>query len=141
MQKLIFSIAFFLFSFQKVQAYELPISTLDHLDDVNIYIQTVDPGNLVYDNFGHTLVRVEDKKENRNYVFNWGVFSFGEPVSFAIDFYRGYLNYTLGISGYSSMLRMFAYDKRSVYEDKLFFTNKQKEIFIRKLLLESKRFK
>ena len=81
----------------------------------------------MYDNFGHTLVRVEDKKENRNYVFNWGVFSFGEPVSFAIDFYRGYLNYTLGISGYSSMLRMFAYDKRSVYEDKLFFTNKQKK--------------
>ena len=138
MQKLIFSLAIFLFSFQKAQAYELPISTLDHLDKVNIYIQTVDPGNLVYDNFGHTLVRVEDKKENRNYVFNWGVFSFGEPVSFALDFYRGYLNYTLGISGYSSMLRMFAYDKRSVYEDKLFFTNKQKEIFIRKLLWNQK---
>ena len=36
------------------------------------------------------------------------------------------------------MLRMFAYDKRSVYEDKLFFTNKQKEIFIRKLLWNQK---
>ena len=88
MQKLIFSIALFLFSFQKVQAYELPISTLDHLDEVNIYIQTVDPGNLVYDNFGHTLVRVEDKRKIEIMSLTGVFFSFGEPVSFAIDFYR-----------------------------------------------------
>ena len=138
MQNILQILLIFLISTPSLSANELPISSLDRLDQINIYIQTVDPGNLVYDNFGHTLVRIEDKAKRRDYVYNWGVFSFGEPIRFALNFYKGYLNYTLGIASYGTMLRVFAYDKRQVFEDKLALTTSQKEIFIRKILWNQK---
>ena len=119
-------------------ALELPSQYVDTPEDINIYIQTVDEGNLVYDNFGHTLVRVENTKTRKNYIYNWGVFSFGEPVVFALNFYKGYLDYTLGIVNFGYMMRVFHYDQRTVWEDKLNLNNEQKKIFLDKLVWNQK---
>ena len=122
-----------------LQARNIPESYLNDLENINIYVQTVDEGNLVYDNFGHTLVRVENIKTRKNFVFNWGVFSFGDPVGFALNFYKGLLNYTLGISDYSYMLRVFHYERRAVYEDKIALDSEQKKIFLEKLIWNQKK--
>lgn len=106
----------------------------EDLDSVDFYLHTVDVGDHVYDNFGHTAVRVHDRVSGWDAVFNWGVFDFGEPLSFSLTFYRGILQYRLGIYPYASAKMQYRYGRRTVWEDKIMFTRSQKQAFMRRLI-------
>jgi hypothetical protein len=49
------------------------------LDQVEFYLLTVGFGSGVHTAFGHTILRVVDRKAMTDMVFNWGVFDFADP--------------------------------------------------------------
>jgi hypothetical protein len=107
------------------------------LDQVDVYLHTVDIGNLIYSNFGHNALRVHDKVSGRDLVFNWGMFSFDNPIVFGLRFYRGILNYSLGIYPYRSAIDGYEREARKVWEDKLNLTRDQKIKLFEKLIWNS----
>ena len=116
---------------QLLSAQSLP--TEEKLKQIDIYLHTVDVGDMVYNNFGHTAVRVHNKLTNQDMVYNWGIFDFADPVKFSFNFYRGDLLYKLGVYPFENAIRHYEYEKRTVWEDKLNLTPAQKKILLQKL--------
>ena len=111
--------------------YSLPAD----MDGVHFYLITVDVGNKVWDNFGHTALRVIDENTNTDVVFNWGVFRInGGLVSFSYNFFKGIMNYELGTQSPSQEFAVYRSQERSVWQDRINLTNPQKEILYRRLL-------
>jgi hypothetical protein len=105
-----------------------------NFDLVDFYLITVDVGDQVWDNFGHTALRVVDRNSNSDLVFNWGLFdaSVGN-VTFASNFLRGILNYQLGVSPPSWEFGRYEREQRSVWQDKINLNNAQKETLYKRL--------
>jgi len=111
--------------------YSLPAD----MSGVHFYLITVDVGNKVVDNFGHTALRVIDENANTDIVFNWGLFRIsGGPVSFSYNFFKGIMNYELGTLSPNQEFAMYRSQERSVWQDRINLTNPQKEILYRRLL-------
>lgn len=105
------------------------------MDGVHFYLLTVDVGDSVWDNFGHTALRVLDENSNTDVVFNWGVFDVsGGVVPFSYNFFKGIVNYRLGTQSPNQEFAMYRLQQRSVWQDKINLTNSQKEILYRRLL-------
>ena len=103
-------------------------------DRVDFYLITVDVGDQVWDNFGHTALRVVDRNSNSDLVFNWGLFdTSGGNVVFASNFFQGILNYQLGVSPPSWEFGRYEREQRSVWQDKINLTSAQKEILYKRL--------
>lgn len=101
---------------------------------VDYYLITVDVGDQVWDNFGHTALRVVDRNTNSDIVFNWGLFdASGGNVAFASDFFAGILNYQLGVSPPQWEFNRYIREERTVWQDKLNLTNQQKATLYRRL--------
>lgn len=105
-----------------------------NFDLVDFYLVTVDVGDNVWDNFGHTALRVVDRNSNSDLVFNWGLFdaSVGR-VTFASNFMRGILNYQLGVSPPAWEFGRYEREQRSVWQDRINLTNEQKQILYKRL--------
>ena len=110
----------------------------DDLEAVDVYLHTVDVGNLVFNNFGHTAIRVHDRKSGRDLVFNWGMFDFGDPFSFSLRFYRGILVYKLGIYSFRSAERYYQEEGRTVWEDQLNLSPGEKRKLLERLVWNSR---
>lgn len=104
------------------------------LSQVDYYLITVDVGNNIWDNFGHTALRVVDRSSNSDLVFNWGLFdaSVGN-VTFASNFFRGILNYQLGVSPPAWEFGRYEREQRTVWQDHLNLTTAQKATLYRRL--------
>lgn len=101
---------------------------------VDFYLITVDVGDQVWDNFGHTALRVVDRNTNSDLVFNWGLFDTSAGnVTFASNFLRGILNYQLGVSPPSWEFGRYEREQRTVWQDKISLTSPQKEILYKRL--------
>lgn len=101
---------------------------------VDFYLITVDVGDQVWDNFGHTALRVVDRNTRSDLVFNWGLFDASQGnVVFASNFFKGILNYQLGVSPPSWEFGRYEREQRSVWQDKINLTNAQKEILYKRL--------
>lgn len=94
---------------------------------VEFYLITVDVGNNVWDNFGHTALRMVDESTDTDLMFNWGLFdpSVGY-VRFAASFARGVMEYQLGVSPPAWELGRYQAEQRTVWQDRLILTNPQK---------------
>jgi hypothetical protein len=101
---------------------------------VDFYLITVDVGNNIWDNFGHTALRVVDDNSNSDLIFNWGLFdaSVGN-VTFASNFFRGILDYQLGVSPPAWELGRYEREQRTVWQDRLNLTTAQKAALYRRL--------
>ena len=111
--------------------YTLPAD----MSGVHFYLITVDVGDRVWDNFGHTALRVYDENTNTDTVFNWGVFDIsGGMVSFSWNFFKGIMNYRLATSMPTDLFAMYRSQERTVWQDKLNLSNPQKEILLRRLI-------
>ncbi len=105
------------------------------MSGVHFYLITVDVGDKVWDNFGHTALRVFDENTNTDVVFNWGVFRIdGGPVAFSYNFFKGIMDYELGTQSPNQEFAMYRAQERSVWQDKINLTNPQKEILYTRLL-------
>lgn len=105
------------------------------LSGVHFYLLTVDVGDSVWDNFGHTALRMYDENTNTDVVFNWGMFDTGgSPVAFAFNFFKGIMNYKLAISPPALEFEMYRAQQRTVWQDRINLTNPQKELLYRRLM-------
>lgn len=101
---------------------------------VEIYLHTVEVDNLVFNNFGHTAIRVKDPSHHLDMVYNWGLFDFSDPVTFSFRFFKGVLNYLLGIYPNHVAYQRYKEEGRTVWEDKLNLTTAQKQRLVNRLI-------
>ncbi len=97
--------------------------------DVELYLITCDPGTETYSHYGHSALRVVTPADNRDLVYNWGVFDFSTP-NFAWKFAKGRLNYMLAVYPYKRFLKDYAYEQRSVYIQRINLENSEIEILL-----------
>ena len=113
------------------EQYQIP----PDLSGVHFYLITVDVGDKVWDNFGHTALRVYDENTGTDTVFNWGLFDIGGGVvSFSYNFFKGIMNYRLGTPTPGEEFAMYRGQRRTVWQDKINLTNPQKEILYQRLI-------
>lgn len=92
---------------------------------LDFYLLTTEPGNMVADRFGHTAIRVVNKQNNTDIIYNWGLYDFSSPT-FLYDFFRGHLKYTLGLASMNRHLEIYRIQQRKMWQENLNLTNKQK---------------
>ncbi len=110
---------------------EIPVD----LDSLRFYLITVDVGNNVWDNFGHTALRLYDENTNTDLVFNWGVFDIsGGVADFSYNFFKGVMDYRLATRSSTSEFDVYRAQGRTVWQDRLNLTNPQKEKLYRRLM-------
>ena len=127
-------------NFQTSQNLLPPIENIELIrlpadfDRVNFYLITVDVGNALWNNFGHTALRVVDEESNTDLVFNWGLFDTSVGyVTFAVDFLRGIMAYELGVSPPSWELRTYENEQRTVWQERISLSNAQKRTLYKRL--------
>ncbi|MCI5107019.1 MAG: DUF4105 domain-containing protein [Pseudomonadales bacterium] len=124
----------------QAQAQLEPLVAADYpvpqdMSAVHFYLITVDVGDQVWDNFGHTALRVIDENSNTDLVFNWGLFDVsGGVVAFSWNFFKGIMEYQLGTNTPANEFAMYRDQQRSVWQDKINLTNPEKEILYRRLM-------
>jgi len=129
-----------LFGFNRSVALEAVEGIDDSLlpedfSQVHFYLITVDVGNMLWDNFGHTALRVVDETNGSDTVFNWGLFdTSGGLASFSFNFFKGIMNYQLGINTPAAEFSMYRQQQRTVWQEKIHLNNRQKEILFKRLL-------
>jgi hypothetical protein len=113
------------------EQYRLPAD----MSRVNFYLITVDVGDSVYDNFGHTALRMYDENSNEDTVFNWGYFNLqGGVVGFSYNFFKGIMDYSLVTNTPAFEFAQYRRQERAVWQDKINLTSSQKEILYRRLM-------
>ncbi len=111
--------------------YPLP----DDMSRVHFYLITVDVGDMVWDNFGHTALRMYDENDNTDTIFNWGVFdTSGGVAAFSWNFFKGIMNYELETHTPAQEFSVYRQQRRTVWQDQINLTNPQKEILYRRLM-------
>lgn len=103
--------------------------------DASISILTCAPGNELYSLFGHTGVRITDKANDIDIVFNYGTFDFSTQ-GFYLKFARGLLPYQLSCSKFQWFYSSYVHEKRSVYSQTLHLDSVQKQ-HLMDLLMEN----
>ena len=88
---------------------------LKDLEKTEISLLTCDPGNEIYSLFGHSALRINNKKLNIDMVVNWGLFSFSEgQFQFCYDFAKGRLNYFMGYQNMENFIKEYLQSDRNV---------------------------
>jgi len=109
MKRIYFLILIVVFAF-KMQAQEIAFS-----DSIQVSLLTCSPGEEVYAKFGHSGLRVFDKVNGYDFVFNWGLFSF-QTENFYLKFIRGKTDYLLGVQNTSDFLPEYKERNSVVWE-------------------------
>ena len=125
-----FLVAFFLFlnlsgSLWAQNRADAPILS----KEAQISIITCGAGPILYEAFGHSAVRVVDKTQGMDLVFNYGIFDFNQ-ANFYGNFALGFMRYKLGLSGGEEFLYQYRFYKRSVREQVLNLDSSQKQAII-----------
>jgi hypothetical protein len=104
------------------------------MDQVDVYLLTAGRGDQIYALFGHTILRIVDRKSHTDMSFNWGAFDFRDP-DFAVKFYLGDLNYFVDIQDFRSLIEDYGrYDHRRLVQEKFNLTAAQKDKLLRKVI-------
>ncbi|HET6567484.1 MAG TPA: DUF4105 domain-containing protein, partial [Rhodothermales bacterium] len=89
-------------------------------DQAQLSLITVLPGDELYSLFGHSAFRVYDPATGVDELFNYGTFDFSNPVTFALKFAYGKMDYMLSTTSYPREAYLYAtYEKRPIIEQVL----------------------
>lgn len=91
-----------------------------------VSVITCGPGELLYEAFGHSAVRIQDPQQNLDLVFNYGIFDF-EQENFYGNFAKGSMRYMLGVSEMPNFLEAYRRYGRSVREQELNLDSLEKQ--------------
>ena len=91
-----------------------------------ISVFTCGRGEELYSTFGHTALRIKDKVNQLDVVFNYGTFDF-RTENFYLKFVKGDLQYFLSVSSYEDFIIQYQLEKREVIEQTLDLTLAQKQ--------------
>lgn len=100
-------------------------TTAGKSDSIRLSLLTCAPGEEIYSLFGHTAIRYENLSQGIDVVFNYGLFSFNSP-HFMLRFSLGETDYQLGAIDYSHFAGEYAFSGRSVWQQTLNLTDKEK---------------
>ena len=101
-------------------------------DSIRFSLLTCEPGEEIYSLFGHTALRYQNFTEQKDLVFNYGMFSFRTP-NFIYRFVKGETDYQLGITPYRYFEAEYALRGSSVYEQELNLTAEEKKNLLNRL--------
>jgi hypothetical protein len=87
-------------------------------NDTIVYLITCNPGTETYSIYGHSALRIVNRPDNSDLVFNWGVFDFSTP-NFAWKFAKGRLEYMLIVESMKNFLQTYFYEERAVYSQRI----------------------
>jgi hypothetical protein len=122
---------FSLFSYSQPDSCHLRISLL-----------TCSPGEELYSSWGHTAIRVTDRNNGVDMVFNYGTFDDSDP-NFYLRFTRGIMNYALSAYPFSDFIQEYQFQQRGIIEQTLQLSCFEKSSIYRALQInntESNRF-
>ena len=111
-----------------------PFTLSDH---AKISILTCGPNDEIYALYGHTAIRVNDPAFKVDLVFNYGVFSFAAP-HFVYRFAKGETDYMLSPFKFGNFFEEYKKDQRSIYEQDLNLTQKEKQQLFNFLIWNAK---
>jgi hypothetical protein len=123
-----------LFTFILLSIFVSNAQELVFSDSSIVSLITCSPGQEVYEKFGHTAIRVNDKRNNLDVVFNYGIFDF-ETENFYYKFIKGETDYQLGIYNTGNFLASYAQRNSVVWEQILNLTTTEKNKLIKLLLV------
>lgn len=95
-------------------------------DSVRISILTCASGSEIYELFGHTAIRYQNKARGEDIVFNYGMFNFNAP-HFIWRYIKGETYYELGVMDYRNFMQEYEARNSSVYQQTLSLTPIEKK--------------
>lgn len=101
-------------------------------ENTQISLLTCSPGDLIYELFGHTAIRIQDDSHKLDFVVNYGLFDFEQP-HFVYRFVRGKTDYTVGLSYTRSFIQSYAERGSSITESTLNLTLAEKQDLLNRL--------
>lgn len=101
-------------------------------DSLQISLITCSPGQDTYAMFGHTGIRVNYVLQNRDVVFNYGMFNY-KSENFIYRFVKGETDYILGVEPSYYFFTRYDEPGITVTEQVLNLTDREKETLARKL--------
>jgi hypothetical protein len=87
-------------------------------NDTVAYLITCGPGTETYSIYGHSALRVVIQGQQKDFVYNWGVFDFNTK-NFVWKFAKGRLDYMLIAEPPKGFLQGYFFEKRYVYSQKI----------------------
>jgi len=98
-------------------------------EKAEISLITAGPGNTeLYEAFGHTTIRVFDRKNGIDDAYNYGIFDFDAP-NFYLNFVKGNMRYKLAKYPFMRFLYGYQQDKRWINEQILNLNQEEKQQF------------
>ena len=110
---------------------------IEEIPQYEISILTIGPGSSLSDAFGHSGIRVIDRVNDYDIVFNYGVYDFNAP-NFYGNFVRGIPIYSLGLNSFENFYRNYVNQSRQIIEQKLNLSEYKKRVLVNKLITNSK---
>jgi len=96
------------------------------IEKTRVNLMTVGSGEALYSRYGHTMLRVIDPSNNLDYLVNWGIFDYSDPL-FIPKFFRGVMIYQLGFTGTGPTIDYYRdVERRPIVESELILTVRQK---------------
>ena len=111
------SLAFVLF-FISVSCFSQADTAKNAGCDLRISLLTCTPGKELYSTFGHSALRVIDKNNGTDLIFNYGTFDFNDP-DFYKKFIRGKLLYFVSIDNFADFVNDYRFEERGIIEQTL----------------------
>lgn len=92
-------------------------------EQAKVYLLTCDVGDEIYEQFGHSAIRIEDPVNGIDQCYNWGMFEFGEDeFEFNMKFAKGSLDYFMAVEPLEYFLYPYQATKREVIQQELNLT-------------------
>ena len=101
-------------------------------DNIEITLLTCSSGKETFSAWGHSAIRVIDKKAKIDVVYNFGLFDFNTP-NFYGKFVKGRLLYKLGVQNTYRFYTSYERENRQIIEQKLNITEEEKIKIINRL--------
>jgi len=109
----------------------------EQIEMVDFYLITVGIGAELAARYGHTGIRVVNHVDGTDAVFNWGKFHF-DDIMFPVRFYRGDLNYSMGVRTYRGDLAKHVHEERKVFQEKINLNVRQKRELLERIAENAK---
>ena len=95
-------------------------------NDAVFSLITCTPGHDLYNQFGHSAIRLRDSNLGLDFVYNYGTFNFDTP-NFVLKFIERKLMYTLSKSYFKSFLNVYVHEGRGVSEQVIALDSVQRQ--------------
>ena len=93
-------------------------------DPLSVYLVTAEPGEAVWERFGHNGIWIHDARTGQDIFWEWGLFSFSQ-TGFIPRLVRGTMLYSMGGRELSRALEVYRRQGRNVWAQELALTPEQ----------------